>query len=67
MKSILLFFLLVAYNGFSQQGRIDSLFAHEKDFSGVVLVAENGKPVYHKAFGYREFEPSNSFANIRHL
>ena len=34
---------------------MDSLFAAQKDFSGVVLIAENGKPVYHKAFGYREF------------
>lgn len=24
-------------------------------FNGVVLVAENGEPVYHKAFGYRRF------------
>ena len=40
--------------------QMDSLFAAQKDpvanrFSGVVLVAENGKPIYHKAFGYREF------------
>jgi CubicO group peptidase (beta-lactamase class C family) len=25
-------------------------------FNGVVLVADNGTPVYHKAFGYRRFE-----------
>jgi CubicO group peptidase (beta-lactamase class C family) len=36
--------------------KIDSLFARAKDFSGVVLVADKGKPVYHKAFGYRNFD-----------
>ncbi|HEX8060280.1 MAG TPA: serine hydrolase domain-containing protein, partial [Cyclobacteriaceae bacterium] len=36
--------------------KIDSLFAAEKDFSGVVLVADNGKAIYHKAFGYRNFD-----------
>ena len=65
MKNIFLFFLLVASNVFSQQEnpgsyRVDSLFISQKDpiaigFSGVVLIAENGKPIYHKAFGYREF------------
>ena len=56
MKYILFFFLLTHSQLFSQQQRIDSLFGSEKDFSGVVLVAENGKPIYQKAFGYREFE-----------
>jgi CubicO group peptidase (beta-lactamase class C family) len=36
--------------------QLDSLYATHPDFSGVVLVAEKGKPVYHKAFGYRNFE-----------
>jgi len=31
--------------------KIDSLFAVVPDFSGVVLVADKGKPIYHKAFG----------------
>ncbi len=40
--------------------KIDSLFSAQKDpiatgFSGVVLVAENGKPIYQKVFGYRDF------------
>ncbi len=35
--------------------RLDSLFATVPGFSGVVLVAAKGKPVYHKAFGYRDF------------
>jgi CubicO group peptidase (beta-lactamase class C family) len=56
MKYILLYLLLISGNIFSQQERLDSLFAVAKDFSGVVLIAEKGKPVYHKAFGYREFE-----------
>lgn len=56
MKFILFFFLLTHSQTFCQQQRIDSLFASEIDFSGVVLVAENGTPIYQKAFGYREFE-----------
>lgn len=35
--------------------RIDSLFAGSPDFSGVALVAEKGRPIYFKAFGYRDF------------
>lgn len=34
----------------------DSLFSLQQKFSGIVLVAENGKSVYQKAFGFREFE-----------
>ena len=56
MKNIFPFLLLLSSNVFSQQEKIDSLFASQKDFSGVVLVAEKEKPIYHKAFGYREFE-----------
>ena len=48
--------MLVTNNVFSQQEKLDSLFAAQKDFSGVVLIAKNNKPVYYKAFGYREFE-----------
>ncbi|HEV8514900.1 MAG TPA: serine hydrolase domain-containing protein [Cyclobacteriaceae bacterium] len=36
--------------------KIDSLFAAVPDFSGVVLVADKGKPVYHKAFGFTNVE-----------
>lgn len=36
--------------------RIDSLFDTAPDFSGVVLVAENGVPLYHHAFGLRSAE-----------
>ena len=36
--------------------KIDSLFSTVPDFSGVALIAEKGKPVYHKAFGYLNFE-----------
>jgi len=56
MRIIILFVLFVSNNTFSQQQKFDSLFAAQKDFSGVVLIAEKGKPVYYKAFGYREFE-----------
>jgi CubicO group peptidase (beta-lactamase class C family) len=36
--------------------RIDSLFETIPDFSGVVLLADKGTPVYHKAFGYANVE-----------
>ena len=36
--------------------KLDSLLSTVPDFSGVVLVAEKGKSVYHKAFGFRNFQ-----------
>lgn len=36
--------------------KLDSLFNTAPDFSGVVLVAADGKPVYYKAFGFKNFE-----------
>lgn len=57
MKFTLLFLFLISSNLFSQQKIFDSVFNAQEDFSGVVLVVENGNVVYHKAFGYREFEP----------
>lgn len=61
MKNIFLFVLFITTKTFSQQEKFDSLFVTPEDpiitgFSGVVLIAENGKPFYQKAFGYREFE-----------
>lgn len=56
MRYFLLLLLFTTNNTFSQQEKLDSLFALQKNFSGVVLIAENSKPVYYKAFGYREFE-----------
>ncbi|WP_245564972.1 serine hydrolase domain-containing protein [Spirosoma panaciterrae] len=35
---------------------LNSFFASIPDFSGVVLIADKGKPVYEKAFSYRNFE-----------
>ncbi len=35
---------------------LDSLIYAVPEFSGVVLLAENGRPLYHKAFGYRTFQ-----------
>lgn len=35
---------------------LDSLLSVTPDFSGVILVAKKGKPVYHKSFGQRNFE-----------
>lgn len=37
-------------------GALDSVFTAHGTFSGVVLIAENGNPVYFRAFGYRDLE-----------
>ena len=56
MKNICAILLFISIKAFSQQAKsFDSLFATQRDFSGVILIAESGKPIYHKAFGYREF------------
>src|SRR5262245_40427025 len=60
MRQLLLLFFLVPFCT-DGQSRFDSLLSSEKDsigiaFSGVVMIAENGEPVYHKAFGFSEFE-----------
>jgi len=36
--------------------QIDSVLLQVPDFSGVILVASQGNPIYHKAMGYRNFE-----------
>ena len=56
MKNIFLFLLLATSNAFSQQKNFDSLLNAQKDFSGVILIADNDKMIYNKAVGYREFE-----------
>jgi len=35
--------------------RADSLMSTFTDFSGVVLLAKGGRPIYHRAFGYQNF------------
>lgn len=53
-----LFFLLLFFtvlDGTAQQKQLDSLFHAASRFSGVLLIADKGKPVYYKAAGYREF------------
>lgn len=40
----------------SPSERLDSLFNTIPDFSGVVLVAERGTPVFYKAFGYKDLD-----------
>lgn len=56
MRKCFLLFFLIPFFSFAQQTNFDSLIGANKDFSAVVLIAEKGKPIYHKAFGYREFE-----------
>ncbi len=51
----LTFSVLLSIVGNSQQGQFDSLLLSSKDFSGVLLVAEKGKPIYEKAVGFRQF------------
>jgi CubicO group peptidase (beta-lactamase class C family) len=36
--------------------KVDSLFANVKDFSGVLMIADDGKIVYHKAYGFSNFD-----------
>ena len=57
MKSYFICFLFISSLAKGQQDQFDSVFTAAKDFSGVIIVAENGKPIYQKGFGYREFEP----------
>jgi CubicO group peptidase (beta-lactamase class C family) len=33
---------------------LDSILSAHDSFAGVILIAEEGKPVYHRAFGYRD-------------
>jgi CubicO group peptidase (beta-lactamase class C family) len=58
MKAILTCFFFFSVSVYSQQSQFDSLLAAQTNFSGVLLIAENGKPIYQKAVGYREFEHS---------
>ena len=39
----------------NMESQLDEIFASVPDFSGVLLVAEKGKPVYHKSWGYKSF------------
>ena len=48
--------IFLALNVEAQNKIFDSLAASVKDFSGVIMIAEKGKPVYQKAVGYRDFE-----------
>lgn len=59
-----LFFLSLIIVSFKSSGQppsarlettLDSLFATVPDFSGVLLIADKGKPAYHKSFGYKNF------------
>ena len=56
MKYLLLFLaVLLHFSGNSQDRQFDSLLSSAKDFSGVLLVTDKGKPIYEKAIGFREF------------
>ncbi|MBD0331429.1 MAG: beta-lactamase family protein [Chitinophagaceae bacterium] len=54
---ILISVLLLNTNLFAQNvaRKLDSVILLHNDFNGVVLVADNGNPVFHKAFGYRNY------------
>jgi CubicO group peptidase (beta-lactamase class C family) len=40
----------------SPQTRLDSLMSSVENFSGVLLVADQGNPIYHRAFGFLDFQ-----------
>jgi CubicO group peptidase (beta-lactamase class C family) len=40
----------------SLEVKVDSIINTVPDFSGEILIADRGKPVYHKAFGFKNFE-----------
>jgi CubicO group peptidase (beta-lactamase class C family) len=53
--SVLLFLPFYMAGQLTIPQRVDSLLQTQKDFSGVVLIANNGKPAYYQSFGYRKF------------
>ena len=58
---IIVFFLLVAAGAFAQNkpNNLNDLFsrlAENQQFNGNVLVAEDGKIIFEKSFGYADFE-----------
>ena len=59
MKQRLLFTLAIFCSGFllaqNPVQEITNVLSQEKDFSGVVLYAENGKTKFLKSFGYRNY------------
>ena len=62
MRRLLFMLCLFPSFVFAQQRTViflDSLLKQqaERGFSGVLLVAEKGKPIYHQAVGFREFAP----------
>ena len=57
MKNLVLFLIILPLFAVAQQKQLDSVCTKEKDFCGVLLVADKGKIIYQKAFGYREFSP----------
>ncbi len=66
LKTLIRFLLLLAIvntgcqpkteTGSTLTSRLDSLFMAMPDFNGVVLIADKGRPIYHKAFGFTNFE-----------
>ncbi|WP_338873855.1 serine hydrolase domain-containing protein [Spirosoma sp. SC4-14] len=43
----------------SLDDKLNSLFASVPDFSGVVLIADKGQPIYQKAFGFKNVETND--------
>jgi CubicO group peptidase (beta-lactamase class C family) len=57
MKTLALLLLLptIVFAQIHATASFDSITNNHSAFSGVVLVAEKGEPVYHKAFGYSDY------------
>ena len=52
---LFLFISCTQQNTLSISERVDSLMNTAPDFSGVLLIADQGRPVYFKSFGYLDF------------
>lgn len=72
MKSIFLiivfpFFSFSSNNAQTKSQKIDGLFSYYNEngmFNGAVLIAENGKIVYNKTFGFSDFENKMPFDSL---
>ena len=67
-KIITCFLLIIkVYSGYAQDTKeLDSLFetlSRQNALNGCVLIAENGKPIYEKAFGYADFKSKRVLNN----
>lgn len=71
MKGIFILFVILLVIKLPCQAQLDSTeidqvvqkFVTKDTFEGTILIAENGKPVYHKSFGFRDFNQDSPVEN----